>query len=67
MVSWISDNRKMLAGDWVTVLFSLFFNGIRKKSFQTKHVTNERNTWVFGRLEYTVFPLMRYENFIISI
>lgn len=50
MVSWISDNRKMPAGDWVTVLFFSFFNGIRKKSFRTKNLTNERNTWVFERL-----------------
>lgn len=55
MVSWISDNRKMAAGDWVTVLFSLFFNSIRKKSFHTKNLTNERNPWVFEHLQYTMF------------
>lgn len=44
MVSWISDNRKMPAGGWGTVLFSLFFNGIRKKRFHTKKKQTKPNT-----------------------
>lgn len=37
MISWVSVNRKMPAGGWVTVLFSFFFNGVRKKKLHTEY------------------------------
>lgn len=55
MVSWISDNRKMPAGGWGTVLFSLFFNGIRKKRFHTKKKKKDKTNTKLNREALEVF------------